>query len=185
MAPAEAPVADFMGDPTDGVRPLEVSFTNQSTGAYDTCSWTFGDSATSTSCSDPIHTYTTAGIYTVSLTVSGLGGSDSVTNTNYITVYEPVEADFTAAPTAGFVPMEVHFSNISTGDFTESLWSFGDESNSTAENPSHTYTIPDTYSVTLTVSGPGGRDTFTRTNYISASIATDWIYLPAVLRSSP
>ena len=63
-----------------------MRFTNESTGNYDTCLWDFGDNGTSTQCDDPIHTYTSAGLYTVELTVSGLGGSDTETMTDHILV---------------------------------------------------------------------------------------------------
>jgi PKD repeat protein len=68
-------VADFYGTPTSGTEPLTVDFTDQSTGSIDTWSWTFGDGGTS-SAQNPSHTYTSAGTYTVTLTVTGPGGSD-------------------------------------------------------------------------------------------------------------
>ena len=66
-----------------------VLFHLVNTSNLSTCSWNYGDgSGTGTSCS-PYHsyTYTKAGFHTVSLTVTGPGGSDSVTLTRYITVY--------------------------------------------------------------------------------------------------
>lgn len=42
---------------------------------------------TSVDCADPGHEYTSAGVYTVSLTVSELGGSDTLTRTRYIAVF--------------------------------------------------------------------------------------------------
>jgi hypothetical protein len=68
--------------------PLFVSFTNQSTGDYDTCAWTFGDGGTSSSCTNPTHTYATLGFYTVALTVSGPGGTHMQTRDRYIAVQE-------------------------------------------------------------------------------------------------
>jgi CSLREA domain-containing protein len=80
--------ADLTGAPTSGTAPLEVDFTNNSTGDYDTCLWDFGDTTTSSVCDPSPHTYADAGVYTVSLTVSGLGGSDTQTREDYITVEE-------------------------------------------------------------------------------------------------
>jgi len=80
--------AGFVGSPVKGMTPLLVSFTNQSTGEYTTCTWTFGDGGTSSSCGNPTHTYVTDGLYTVKLTVSGLGGTDTATRTAYIEVME-------------------------------------------------------------------------------------------------
>jgi PKD repeat protein len=67
-----------------GNAPLTVTFSNLSTGA-DAYLWTFGDGITST-LATPVHTYTQGGLYTVTLTASGLGGSDTLTRANYITV---------------------------------------------------------------------------------------------------
>lgn len=160
-------VAGFVGAPTSGVAPLLVSFTNQSSGEYDTCAWAFGDGGTSSSCGNPTHTYT-AGVYTVSLTVSGAGGTDTLTRTNYISVYEQVIAGFVGTPTSGIAPLIVSFTNQSSGDYTSCSWTFGDGGMSTScENPTHTYTAAGLYSVALTVSGPGGTDTLTRTDYIA------------------
>jgi PKD repeat protein len=161
--------ADFSGGPTSGTAPLTVSFTNLSTGDYDACSWTFGDGGTSAACDDPGHTYTAAGVYTVTLTVSGLGGTDALTRTNYITTYAPVSADFTGSPTSGVTPLAVSFTNLSTGDYDACSWTFGDGGTSAAcDDPGHTYTAAGVYTVTLTVSGLGGTDALTRTNYITA-----------------
>jgi hypothetical protein len=82
LVPAEA---DFVGGPTVGPPPLTVVFTNTSTGDYDTSLWLFGDGVTSTVPS-PTHTYTAVGAYTVTLTVAGLGGTDTEVKERYITV---------------------------------------------------------------------------------------------------
>jgi len=81
-----APEAAFTANPISGARPLSVTFTNGSTGDYDTCAWTFGDGDASSSCNNAMHSYTTAGAYTVTLTVSGPGGSDTLTRPRYIRV---------------------------------------------------------------------------------------------------
>ena len=48
------------------------------------------------------------------------------------------------------------------------MWDFGDGETSTLQNPTHTYdSLPGTYSVTLEVSGPGGTDSLTETDYIT------------------
>ena len=80
--------AAFSGTPTSGTAPLTVNFSNLSSGAYDTCAWTFGDSGTSSTCASQSHVYNNPGVYTVELTVSGLSGSDSETKTDYIVVSE-------------------------------------------------------------------------------------------------
>lgn len=81
----EAPIADFIGTPVFGSAPLTVSFTNLSTGDVTSWLWDFGD-YTSSSLQNPSHTYQSAGSYTVSLKATGLGGSSTWTENNYITV---------------------------------------------------------------------------------------------------
>jgi hypothetical protein len=65
--------ADFKAIPTEGLTPLEVSFTNRSFGEYSELLWDFGDGVTST-ITNPVHIYTSGGIYLPTLTISGPGG---------------------------------------------------------------------------------------------------------------
>jgi PKD repeat protein len=176
--------AEFAATPASGVHPLLVQFTNQSTGDYDTCTWTFGDGGTSASCDDPTHTYAAKGVYTVALTVTGPGGTDTLTRSGHITVYDPVQADLSGSPRSGPPPLEVSFTNSSTGDFTSSLWDFGDGQTSTLKDPVHTYVDEGSYTVTLTVSGPGGTDTLARPGYI-VTRPTYRVWLPLILHGQP
>jgi PKD repeat protein len=82
-APA-APVAAFNSAPNSGNAPLSVAFTDASTGTVTSWAWSFGDGATST-LQSPTHVYT-AGTYTVSLSVTGPGGSSSLTKPGLIVV---------------------------------------------------------------------------------------------------
>ncbi len=79
------PIADFAVDHTSGNAPLTVEFTDQSTGSVTSWSWEFGDGHISDT-QNPSHTYTSEGKYTVKLTVSGPGGSDTETKSDYIMV---------------------------------------------------------------------------------------------------
>lgn len=175
--PGQPPVADFSGTPTSGTKPLEVSFSDASTGDISSHVWSFGDGGSSTEI-NPSHTYTTAGDYTVALTVIGPGGDDTETKTSYISVADPVPpvADFSGTPTSGIAPLEVSFSDLSTGDIISRTWSFGDGSSSTELNPSRTYVNAGDYTVSLTVSGPGGDDTATKTSYISVSAGVQTVW---------
>ena len=83
--PGGEPVANFSGAPTTGTAPLEVSFTDSSTGEIDSWSWSFGDGGTS-AAQNPTYTYDDPGTYTVALEVTGSGGSDAETKSGYITV---------------------------------------------------------------------------------------------------
>jgi PKD repeat protein len=79
----ETVIADFAASPLTGTVPLTVTYVNNSTGASSYL-WDFGDGISDTAIS-PTHTYTRAGVYTVSLTAVGPGGSDTLTRTHYIT----------------------------------------------------------------------------------------------------
>ena len=62
-----------------------MQFSDQSTGSITSYAWDFGDSGAST-LSNPAHTYTTAGDYSVNLTVTGPGGSSTMLKSQYINV---------------------------------------------------------------------------------------------------
>ncbi len=165
-------VASFTGNPLSGNPPLDVQFVDHSTGEPGeplTWFWTFGDDSTSTE-RNPLHTYHQAGNYTVSLTVTGIGGrSDDTTRVNYVTVSEvaPV-ANFGGTPQSGVVPLSVTFTDSSVGVINSWLWAFGDGGTSTQQNPPpYTYNSYGVYTVSLKVTGPGGTSTRTRPNYIT------------------
>jgi len=77
------PVANFTADPIGGVIPFTVSFKDESAGDIISWLWDFGDGLTSTE-QHPYHTYNSSGNYTVSLSVTSAGGSDTETKTDYI-----------------------------------------------------------------------------------------------------
>lgn len=163
-----APVADFSGTPTSGPAPLSVTFTDLSTGGPTSWSWDFGDGITS-STQNPVHAYGANGQYTVTLIASNADGSDTATKQNYISVGSGTAptADFTANPTSGDAPLEVTFTDISTGDPTSWSWDFGDGTTSATQNPVHTYNNNGTYTVSLTATNSYGSDTETKTGYIT------------------
>jgi len=75
----------FSGNPNRGKLPLEARFTDLSDGSPTSWAWDFGDGAASSE-QNPLHTYTGAGRYTVSLTASGPGGTETTSKANYISV---------------------------------------------------------------------------------------------------
>jgi len=161
------PVANFSASVTAGTAPLTVRFTDTSTGEVTAWSWEFGDGAVSTE-QNPIHTYTTAGVYTVRLNASNTYGY-SISTPTTITVLEPLVANFTANATTGPAPFVVQFADASTGNPTSWLWSFGDGNTSTEQHPVHTYTAAGTYTVNLTVSTASGSAAFSRPDYITVA----------------
>lgn len=84
-------IADFIASPLTGPAPLQVEFTDLSTGRPATYHWDFGDGRNS-SDQNPLHSYATEGIYSITLTVENGGRSDSVLKTRYITIECPIKA---------------------------------------------------------------------------------------------
>lgn len=170
-ADAAAPSGSFVAATTSGEAPLTVQFVDSSTGSPSSWAWSFGDGNTSSE-KNPVHTYSSAGTFTVTLTVTNDDGSDTVSKTGYITVSKTTgapAASFVAATTSGESPLTVQFVDASTGTPTSWVWSFGDGGTSTVQNPSHTYSSTGTYTVTLTASNAGGSDTISRSGYIAVT----------------
>ena len=174
------PHADFSADPVFGSVPLVVVFTDKSGGSTPrTYQWNFGDGSTSTDM-NPTHTYSAAGSYTVTLTITNSYGSDTMTKENYIRVGIAPIADFGANPMSGNLPLSVVFTDLSTGNPTTWAWDFGDGVTSTQQNPSHTYTLSGVYTVSLTVTNAYGTATKVKTGFISTGMApaTDFTASP-------
>jgi len=79
------PVAGFSSTVTNGTAPLAVTFSDASTNAPAAWNWSFGD-GTFSDAQSPEKTYTSAGNYTVNLTVENTYGTTTLTKTGYITV---------------------------------------------------------------------------------------------------
>ncbi len=165
---SQIPVAAFTSDKTGGTSPLLVQFTDQSTGDITTWEWNFdNNSAVDSYEQNPSYTYTTSGLYTVRLRVSGPGGTDEEVKTQYIAVDVPV-ANFSADVTEGPEGTTVAFTNLSTGNITTWEWDFTNDSSvdSTEVSPSYQYNTAGIYDVRLKVSGSSGIDETIKTDYI-------------------
>lgn len=86
-------------------------------------------------------------------------------------IYEAIVsiADFIATPQLIAAGSEVSFTNLSPDYITNYSWDFGDGEISTERDPSHIYDAGGAYTVSLTVSGPTGTDTETKTDYITVA----------------
>ena len=120
-----SPPPCFTASTTSGKAPLKVHFTDSSVGSFTKWLWHFGDGKTS-KIRNPNHTYSKAGTYTVTLTLTGAKGTCTCTQPGYITAYAAPKANFSAAPRSGNAPLQVNFTNESTGIVTSWLWNFGD-----------------------------------------------------------
>ena len=137
---------------------IPASFTNTSNnpniGNIATFSWNFGDGSPLNSIDfNPIHTYTTAGTYTVTLIVnsSNLGCSDTLQQT--IDIYPSPVSQFTFTNQCFGVPISFIDQSINAVSYN---WNFGDNTNSITQNPQHLYNTSGNFSVSLTVSSANG-----------------------------
>lgn len=89
-------------------------------------------------------------------------------------------ADFTATPLTGTVPLNVTFTDLSTGSPTSWLWDFGDGGISTAQNPGHTYNSYGTHPVKLTVTNGGSSNTSIKPAYIMGTGGTYRVFTEGV-----
>lgn len=159
-------VADFTATPTAGCPGTNVAFTDQSTGTGSSWSWDFGDGGSST-LQNPSHTYAATGTYAVSLTVTGPGCADTETKTGYVTIGSAPTAAFSSSTTGGSAPLQVDFTDLSSGAPTGWLWDFGDGGSATTQDAGHLYTTPGTYTVTLTATNACGSDPEVKTDHIT------------------
>jgi VCBS repeat-containing protein len=162
------PETSFTAAPYTGTAPLNVAFTDTSTGMPESWVWDFGDNASSFE-QHPVHIYKKSGVYTVSLTVTGPGGTNIHTQTELIQVNastQPLAIDFSVDQPEGFVPLDVQFIPEISGEVTQWQWDFGDGSVSNDFNATHTYSEIGTYTVTLQAQGQDDNQTKTYENLI-------------------
>ena len=152
------PVVVISADVTSGCEPLDVQFTDQSSNNPTSWTWTFENGTPASSdLQNPLVSFNTAGVYTVTLTASNPGGTDTQTFTDYIEVIPTAISNFSSVSTG----LTVDFTNLSQFADTYS-WDFGDGNSSTLENPTHTYNASGDYTVILTVSNGCGSATFSQ-----------------------
>jgi PKD repeat protein len=195
--------ADFSADsgiagfPTEGYAGVTAfNFSDESSGGqlpYTAWDWDFGDSAGNSTLQNPVYTYAVNGSYNVALTVTdSLLNSDTETKVGYVTVYDVLDAGFSADsgivraypdpatdppvayPTSGYVNATAfNFSDESSGGklpYTAWDWDFGDGvGNSTLQNPAYSYVVNGTYPVALTVTDSlMDSDSETKIEYVMA-----------------
>lgn len=132
-----------------------TSFTNITTlafGSITSCSWNFGDFSSGSSNMNPVHCYSVAGTFNVTLNVLTSDGC-TASITEQVTVHPNPVADFTAQDVCLNSPTVFNdASTISSGSIQSWQWGFGDGSPViTISNPSYLYQQPATYMVTLVV----------------------------------
>lgn len=176
-----APTAAFIMNSTSGTEPLSVRFTDYSTNTPTSWYWDFGDGNTSTT-QNPVHTYAFNGTFSVSLTATNSGGSNTLTYSDIISVAgdetdtssatEPV-AEFSVNLTSGSAPLSIQFTDGSSNTPTSWYWLFGDgEYDNVNQSPTHTYTSAGTYTITFTATNSAGSNTTTATITVTEATAT-------------
>jgi PKD repeat protein len=163
------PVAAFTFSPSSPLVNQTVQFTDTSTGAPTSWSWNFGDSGTST-LQNPTHAYAAAGPYTVTLTATNAGGPSQTTHTVTVSSTGPSPtASFTFSPSSPLVSQTVQFTDTSTNSPTSWSWNFGDLGTSSVRNPTHAWSAPGYYTVTLTATNGNGSNQTSRLVTVSSS----------------
>ncbi len=150
------PISNFTYTGGGCIAPCAVLCNNQSKNAT-SYEWDFGDGFYSSDL-NPSHTYYSSGIFTITLTAKGEGGT--ATFSSQVLIQQSQQnllpsPNFTFSGSGKMAPSIVSFGNTSTNS-TSYSWEFGDGATSTLVNPSHTYTYGGTFSVTLTATNSSG-----------------------------
>src|SRR5437773_2177605 len=160
--------ASFSYSPSSPQAGQQVSFSGSASGGTSSYSysWNFGDGSTGTG-SSVTHTYSSAGSYTVTLTVKDSGSpQQTVTSQKTVTVTSPpppLSASFTYSPSSPLPLLPVTFDASASGGTQpySYSWDFGDGSTGSGQFVSHSYLLPGSYTVTLTVTDANGQSVTT------------------------
>ena len=177
-----APVSNFSLSPSSGCGTIAgVTFTNSSTGA-NTSSWTLGNGNSFIGTTPIPQTYTNAGVSIISLVATGTTGCVH-TRTSSVIVYSQPVPNFPQF--ANCVNAVSNFSSTSTITGSAAInsytWNFGDNSPRTnVQNPSHTYTVANTYTVKLVVATNFCRDSITKTININLRPVSNFVFTPTI-----
>lgn len=163
----QGPTARFTVTHTGLAVALDAAGSSDPDGTITSYEWDFGD-GTTTSGDAPRHTYTTAGRYTVTLTVTDSDGA-TASSSDLITVAPAANqsptASFSSVLTGLSVSLDGTGSTDPDGSIASYSWDLGDGTTATGETTTHTYATPGSYSVTLTVTDDQG-STDTRTSSV-------------------
>ncbi len=171
LAPNQLPTAAFSTNVQHLSADFDASSSTDPDGSVVTYEWDFGDGQTDTGIA-PTHVYAGAGTFNVTLKVTdNRGGTHSVTQP--VTATLPPNALPTATFTKTVTNLSVDFdgsgSTDTDGTIQSYAWDFGDGQQGTGPTASHTYTIPATYTVKLTViDDRGGQATSTQDVTVTA-----------------
>lgn len=147
--------ADFTVNTQQGCAPLHVQFNCHPsvTGTQYSHKWELGSITNTSVLPSPSKIFSSPGTYTIKHTVTGPNGTNTITKTNFITVWASPTVDFSASPLSGCPPLKVTFTDNSTlgepGNASYT-WYFGGPP--IYGNPAtYTFTNSGKYDVTLEV----------------------------------
>ncbi|MEO6832109.1 MAG: PKD domain-containing protein [Chitinophagaceae bacterium] len=169
-----SPTVAFSNTISQGCDPLSVTFTDLSTAfagsTITTRKWVFGDGTSLiTSATTINHVFAQPGSYSVKLIITETGGcTDSLTKPGLIIVNRP-HAAFSVSDSTTCINTAISFINNGIGMLPLSYqWDFGDATNSSALNPSHSYAATGNYTVRLVVTDSVGcKDTLSKPSFIN------------------
>jgi PKD repeat protein len=146
-------------------------------GTNATYAWDFGDGNTSTEQA-PMHTYTTAGQYDVTMTMTNANNCVATTTTQvWMDEYflQECYAYFNYMQITPADPLAVTFTDYSYGitAATDWSWNFGDGGTSTEKNPTHSFAAAGIYDVTLTSSNDDCESTIMYQVYVDPAYVVD------------
>jgi gliding motility-associated-like protein len=135
------------------------------TGSVVSWQWNFGDNTNATD-SLPFHFYSQSGTWNVTLIVtSNFGCSDTISQP--VLIHPSPTAAFTASPaSAANTQQQVQFTDQSFTNIVTWEWNFGDSTNSTSQNPTHSWQYPGNFEITLVVTDNNGCTDTTIADYI-------------------
>jgi len=152
-----APTAEFTVSPAIQTYPnTTVGINNLSAASSSAIQhWSFGDGAEVATDQPIFHTYNSWGTYNVTLLVDNGFCADA--HTEVITILSPNPvASFTGSG-SGCAPLAVDFENHSSHG-AQYIWDFDDDVMTSEESPTHVFTRPGVYNVSLTVIGYEGQE---------------------------
>ena len=164
--PNKAPSAVVTSSVLSGTVPLVVSFngsgSSDTDGTIASFAWNFGDGSTGSGATSA-HTFSAAGSYTVTLTVTDNQGATGQAQ-KVITVQPPPNqapaAVLTSNVSSGTAPLAVSFSGSGSSDSDGTIasyaWTFGDGSNGSGATVSHSFSAAGSYTVILKVTDNKG-----------------------------
>ncbi len=168
----------------DSCNPYSISVNNLSTkfpnpfNANTTFTWSWGDGNTSTGQNPSNHIYTSTGIYTVTLTITDTAVCNTpLTSTKVVNFTNNVISASFTIPDSVCPPYNHNFAPTTVGA-TVYNWKFGDGGTSTLPTPSHTYSVPGTYTISLIIGNPNScnkLDSFKKVLHVRPTITNSFI----------